>query len=220
MFLLNRLFGRDRARGPATADVRRSGGGDALRAGADEGCRCTRSRRCPESSTVSVTCSPAKGIPATLELTTAAARPRSSSDPAHLGAAGRGPDARVKLAAWIREHGLREVFVIGRRRRAAATVRTTARSRSSATCSPHDPGSSGSASPAIPTAMRSSIGRCCATRCTPSGAARRGRRRSPGLRRRCASTPVASVSGSRRNVRSASRCRSISACPASSTGRG
>jgi methylenetetrahydrofolate reductase (NADPH) len=112
MFLLNRLFGRDRAGGPATAEVRRlvaatryelvpmKGVDDAIEA-------------LPESSTVSVTCSPTKGIPATLDLTTRLLDLGHHPIPHISARMVEGPDDVFKLAAWIREHGLRDLFVVG-----------------------------------------------------------------------------------------------------------
>ena len=66
----------------------------------------------PENASVSVTCSPTKGLPATLDLSARLLdlghRPvphlsaRLVEDRAHVG----------RLAAWLREHGLTEVFLV------------------------------------------------------------------------------------------------------------
>jgi len=67
----------------------------------------------PPASVVTVTCSPTKGIPATLDL---AARVRDAGHVVvpHLAARlveDRG--AVNRLAAWLRSHGVNEVFVVG-----------------------------------------------------------------------------------------------------------
>jgi len=112
MFLLNRLFGRDRARGPATAEVRRLVTATRFELvpmkSVDEAIEAL-----PESSTVSVTCSPTKGIPATLDLTTRLLDLGHHPIPHISARMVEGPDEVFKLAAWIREHGLRDLFVVG-----------------------------------------------------------------------------------------------------------
>jgi methylenetetrahydrofolate reductase (NADPH) len=67
----------------------------------------------PPASPVSVTCSPTKGIAATLDLT---ARLRDLGHEAVPHLAARlvtGPDQSATLAAWCRDHGVAEVFVVG-----------------------------------------------------------------------------------------------------------
>lgn len=66
----------------------------------------------PPSSHVSVTCSPAKGIPATLEYTERLLELGHRPIP-HLAARlVEGPEDATRLARWVRDHGLDEVFVI------------------------------------------------------------------------------------------------------------
>lgn len=66
----------------------------------------------PPGSHVSVTCSPAKGIPATQELTDRLTAAGHVAVP-HLAARMvEGPEHAAELAAWARERGLTEVFVI------------------------------------------------------------------------------------------------------------
>ena len=66
----------------------------------------------PPGSRVSVTCSPVKGIPATLEYTERLLRLGHRPTP-HLAARlVSGPAEAAGLARWIREHGLSEVFLI------------------------------------------------------------------------------------------------------------
>jgi methylenetetrahydrofolate reductase (NADPH) len=66
----------------------------------------------PPGSNVSVTCSPVKGIPATVSYTEELIGLGHHPVP-HLAARlVEGPDEAAKLAAWAREHDLREVFVI------------------------------------------------------------------------------------------------------------
>ncbi len=112
MFLLSRLFGRDRARGPAPAEVRRLVAATRFELvpmkGVDEAIEAL-----PEASSVSVTCSPAKGIPATLDLTARLLDLGHHPIPHISARMVEGPDEVFKLAAWIREHGLRELFVVG-----------------------------------------------------------------------------------------------------------
>ncbi len=112
MFLLSRLFGLDRARGPATAEVRRLVAATRFELvpmkGVDEAIEAL-----PESSSVSVTCSPAKGIPATLDLTVRLLDLGHHPIPHISARMVEGPDEVFKLAAWFREHGLRDLFVVG-----------------------------------------------------------------------------------------------------------
>jgi methylenetetrahydrofolate reductase (NADPH) len=66
----------------------------------------------PPTAFVSVTCSPAKGIPATLEYTERLIGLGHHPIP-HLAARMvEGRDEAAKLAAWLREHSLDEVYVI------------------------------------------------------------------------------------------------------------
>ena len=94
MFLLNRLFGRDQARGPATAEVRRLVTATRFELvpmkSVDEAIEAL-----PESSAVSVTLAD-QGHPGHTRPHHPVARPRSPSDPAHLGADGRGPRRGVQ----------------------------------------------------------------------------------------------------------------------------
>ena len=64
-------------------------------------------------STVSVTCSPAKGIEATLELASIVLAAGHTPIP-HLAARMvEGPDHVARIAAWFRREGVRAAFVIG-----------------------------------------------------------------------------------------------------------
>jgi methylenetetrahydrofolate reductase (NADPH) len=112
MFLLSRFFGSDRARGPATPEVRRLVAATRFELvpmkGVDDAIEAL-----PESSTVSVTCSPTKGIPATLDLATRLLDLGHHPIPHISARMVEGPDEVFKLAAWIREHGLRDLFVVG-----------------------------------------------------------------------------------------------------------
>ncbi len=66
----------------------------------------------PPCAHVSVTCSPVKGIDATLEITERLIGDGHRPVP-HLAARlVDGPEHATKLAAWLREHDIREVFVI------------------------------------------------------------------------------------------------------------
>ena len=111
MFLLRRLFGGDRLRGPATAEVRRLVAATRFELvpmkGVDEAIEAL-----PEMSSVSVTCSPAKGIPATLDLTARLLDLGHHPVPHISARMVEGPDEVFKLAAWFREHGLRDLFVV------------------------------------------------------------------------------------------------------------
>jgi methylenetetrahydrofolate reductase (NADPH) len=66
----------------------------------------------PPRAHVSVTCSPAKGIPATLEYAERLIAPGHTPVP-HLAARMvESVEETAKLACWVREHDLREVFVV------------------------------------------------------------------------------------------------------------
>ncbi len=112
MFLLSRLFGRDRARRPATAEVRRLVAATRFELVPMKGVDAAI-EALPPSSTVSVTCSPTKGIPATLDLTMQLLDLGHHPIPHISARMVEGPDEVFKLAAWIREHGLRDLFVVG-----------------------------------------------------------------------------------------------------------
>ena len=67
----------------------------------------------PASSTVSVTCSPAKDIEATLDLA-AQLQDLGHTVIPHLAARMiEGPDHVARIATWLNGHGVRDVFVIG-----------------------------------------------------------------------------------------------------------
>lgn len=67
----------------------------------------------PAGSTVSVTCSPAKDIEATLEMA-AQLQDRGHTVIPHLAARMvEGPEHVARIAGWINEHGVRDVFIIG-----------------------------------------------------------------------------------------------------------
>jgi methylenetetrahydrofolate reductase (NADPH) len=112
MFLLSRLFGRNRARGPATAEVRRLVASTRFELVPMKGVEAAI-EALPESSTVSVTCSPTKGIPATLDLTTQLLDLGHHPIPHVSARMVEGPDDVFKLAVWFREHGLHDLFVVG-----------------------------------------------------------------------------------------------------------
>jgi methylenetetrahydrofolate reductase (NADPH) len=66
----------------------------------------------PPASPVSVTCSPAKGLEATLELTARLLDLGHDAVP-HLAARQvEGPEHVARLARWLRDHGVGEVFVV------------------------------------------------------------------------------------------------------------
>ena len=113
MFLLSRLFGRNRALGGlATAEVRRLVAATRFELvpmkGIDDAIAAL-----PESSSVSVTCSPTKGNAATLDLTVRLLDLGHHPIPHISARMVEGPDEVFKLAAWFREHGLRDLFVVG-----------------------------------------------------------------------------------------------------------
>jgi len=66
----------------------------------------------PPASLVSVTCSPAKGIPATLECTERLASLGHRPIPHIAARLVESPDHAARLARWARDHHLAEVFVI------------------------------------------------------------------------------------------------------------
>ena len=66
----------------------------------------------PPATHVSVTCSPAKGIPATQEYAERLIGLGHHPIPHFAARMVEGPEHAAKLAAWLREHDLREVFVI------------------------------------------------------------------------------------------------------------
>lgn len=67
----------------------------------------------PVGAPVSVICSPAKGIAATLELSARLVDKGHSVIP-HLAARlVEGPEHTTKLAAWVKQHGVKEVLIIG-----------------------------------------------------------------------------------------------------------
>lgn len=66
----------------------------------------------PPSADVSITCSPAKGIPATLEYTERAIGLGHRPIPHFAARMVESREDTAKLAGWLREHELREVYVI------------------------------------------------------------------------------------------------------------
>ena len=89
----------------------------------------------PPAAHVSVTCSPAKGIRATLEYTDRLIELGHRPIP-HLAARMvEGPEEAAKLARWVRDQELDEVFVIAGRRARSRPDRTTARRHSCVTSS-------------------------------------------------------------------------------------
>jgi methylenetetrahydrofolate reductase (NADPH) len=112
MFLLSRLFGGNRASGPATADVRRLVAATRFELVPMKGVDAAI-EALPMASPVSVTCSPTRGIAPTLELTTRLLDLGHHPIP-HISARMiEGPDEVFKLAVWFREHGLHDLFVVG-----------------------------------------------------------------------------------------------------------
>ena len=67
----------------------------------------------PEAAPVSVTCSPAKGLAATQELTARLLDMGHDTVPHVSARLVEGPDHVARLARWIRDHRLRELFVVG-----------------------------------------------------------------------------------------------------------
>lgn len=112
MDLLRRLFGRNREPGPATAEVRRLVAATRFELVPMKSVDAAI-EALPEASTVSVTCSPTKGIPATLDLATRLLDLGHRPIPHISARMVEGPEEVFKLAAWCREHGLRDLFVVG-----------------------------------------------------------------------------------------------------------
>ena len=95
----------------------------------------------------SVTCSPAKGIPAT-STSPSGCSTSATIRPAHLGTAGRRCRRRVQDRGVAPEHGLRDLFVVGGDAEQPQVRTPTARVPSRLLA--HDPGSNVSAVPAYP----------------------------------------------------------------------
>ena len=130
----------------------------------------------PEMSTVSVTCSPAKGIPATLDLTVRLLDLGHHPIPHISARMVEGPDEVFKLAAWFREHGLRDLFVVGgdaeQPHGPYPDGLTFLRDLLA-----HDHGLARIGVPRIPTVTRSSIAGASRRAARQAGADHRGRRR-------------------------------------------
>ena len=67
----------------------------------------------PAGAPVSVTCSPAKGIATTQEVTLKLKERGHDAVPHFAARLVEGPEHAAKLAEWVRANGIREVFVIG-----------------------------------------------------------------------------------------------------------
>ena len=67
----------------------------------------------PVGAPVSVTCSPAKGIATTQELTLKLKAAGHDAVPHFAARLVEGPEHAAKLAEWVRANGIREVFIIG-----------------------------------------------------------------------------------------------------------
>jgi methylenetetrahydrofolate reductase (NADPH) len=67
----------------------------------------------PKGAAVSVTCSPAKGIATTQQLCEQLLEKGHNVVPHFAARLVEGPEHAVKLAAWVREKGIKEVFIIG-----------------------------------------------------------------------------------------------------------
>ena len=67
----------------------------------------------PKGASVSVTCSPAKGIAVTQELCEQLLAKGHDVVPHFAARLVEGPDHAAKLATWVREKGIKEVFIIG-----------------------------------------------------------------------------------------------------------
>lgn len=67
----------------------------------------------PNGAPVSVTCSPAKGIATTQDLCEKLIAKGHNVVPHFAARLVEGPEHATKLAAWVRKHGIREVFIIG-----------------------------------------------------------------------------------------------------------
>ena len=67
----------------------------------------------PAGAPVSVTCSPAKGIATTQELTLKLKAAGHDAVPHFAARLVEGPEHAARLAEWVRTNGIREVFIIG-----------------------------------------------------------------------------------------------------------
>lgn len=67
----------------------------------------------PVGSSVSVTCSPVKGIAATMELCVRLINRGHNAIPHFAARLVEGPEHTAKLAAWVKQHGVKEVLIIG-----------------------------------------------------------------------------------------------------------
>ena len=67
----------------------------------------------PEGASVSVTCSPVKGLAATLELCVRLIHRGHSVTPHLASRLVEGPEHTAKLAGWVKQHGVKEVLIIG-----------------------------------------------------------------------------------------------------------
>ena len=67
----------------------------------------------PKGASVSVTCSPAKGIATTQQLCEQLLEKGHDVVPHFAARLVEGPEHAAKLAAWVREKGIKEVFIIG-----------------------------------------------------------------------------------------------------------
>lgn len=67
----------------------------------------------PAGAPVSVTCSPAKGIATTQELTLKLKEAGHDAVPHFAARLVEGPEHAARLAEWVRTNGIREVFIIG-----------------------------------------------------------------------------------------------------------
>ena len=67
----------------------------------------------PKGAAVSVTCSPAKGIATTQQLCEQLLEKGHNVVPHFAARLVEGPEHAAKLAAWVREKGIKEVFIIG-----------------------------------------------------------------------------------------------------------
>ena len=67
----------------------------------------------PQGAAVSVTCSPAKGIAVTQELCEKLLAKGHNVVPHFAARLVDGPEHAKQLATWVREKGIKEVFIIG-----------------------------------------------------------------------------------------------------------
>ena len=67
----------------------------------------------PDGAPVSVICSPAKGIATTQDLCEKLIAKGHNVVPHFAARLVEGPEHAAKLAAWVKQHGIREVFIIG-----------------------------------------------------------------------------------------------------------